>query len=282
MKYISKIAVACLMTGIISVSCDDKQIDRIVLEVPEPPEKSLGVNDYNDLKSYIDRNASPQFILGTGVLQADLLQKETMYLLTNLNFDEITVKDIMFHSSIVNDEGAMDFGNVQTVVETAHQAGLSVFGHALVTHNELNTAYLKALIANTTEEIIIPPPSDVEWQEGTTVLFDFELNSIGDTNPMSNANGVATVVNDPKGESGKVLHINGNTGTVDPVIGGGANQSFPEFSVTLPEGRKLGDYVSLTLDMHINNSRGIFGQGMMLHINGKEATYGNVASFGNP
>ncbi len=54
----------------------------------------------------------------------------------------------------------------------------------------------------------------------------------------------------------------------------------PKFNVKLPEGRKTGDYVNLTIDMRIVNEDGIYGAGMRVFINGKEFNVGmNAKTF---
>jgi GH35 family endo-1,4-beta-xylanase len=108
---------------------------------------------------------------------------------------------------------------------------------------------------------------------GTDIIADFESDNLGKTYPMS-GNSAATVVTDPVGESGKVLHVGGATPS---------NQSHPEIAVTLPGGRTLGDYLSVTLDFYGTGSTGLYGQGMRMAINdGSLITYGSPSSFGCP
>ena len=107
---------------------------------------------------------------------------------------------------------------------------------------------------------------------GRTVLFNFEDDEIGTAYEMSNGS-VAIVEADPDDANKKVLHV----GTDDNK----AAYSFPKFNVKLPEGRKLGDYVTIELDMRIVNQDGLWGSGMFVFINGQRFAVGvNAQNFG--
>ena len=108
-------------------------------------------------------------------------------------------------------------------------------------------------------------------KKGKTVICDFENDEIGAVYLYSNGS-QAVVEDDPDGKTGKTLHI----GTDNDK----ANNSYPVFNVKLPEGRKLGDYVNLVIDMRIVNNDGIYEQGMKVFINGQEFYIGvNAQKF---
>ena len=100
------------------------------------------------------------------------------------------------------------------------------------------------------------------------MICDFENDEIGTVYGMTGGS-QAVVENDPDGKSGKALHV----GTDDNK----AAYSHPKFNVKLPEGRKLGDYVNLTIDMRIVNQDGLWGAGMRVFINGQEFNVGTNA-----
>jgi endo-1,4-beta-xylanase len=75
---------------------------------------------------------------------------------------------------------------------------------------------------------------------GKIVITDFESDNLGKTYSMT-GNSSSTVENDPKGVSGKVLHV-GSSATP-------TSQSHPKFTVNLSGGVTLGDCVSVTLDL---------------------------------
>ncbi|MDR2145760.1 MAG: endo-1,4-beta-xylanase [Tannerella sp.] len=269
MKHISKILM--IFVAAIWVSCVEEYTSDYLPEKPDDVATAEFLNGYDVLKSYIDKNASPSFMLGTGISQSDFLDQGTLFSLTLANFDEITVRDVLTHASVVSNDGEMDFSGVQSAVNSAKDAGLSLYGYTLVSHTMQNAEYLNRIIA----DVVVP----IIPESGETMFADFESDATGDEYRMTNpATGIAKVADDPKGQSGKVLHLYGPDGP----DGAGYNQSFPEFDVVLPEGRKLGDYVSISFDVHVNDNKGIFGQGIRMAINGKEAFYGSFADFGAP
>ncbi|MDR0894625.1 MAG: endo-1,4-beta-xylanase [Prevotellaceae bacterium] len=222
------------------------------------------LNNYDVLKKYVDRTANPEFKLGTGVSATDFNAKETMYSLAVTNFDEVVPDNAMMYGSIVADDGTMNFGTLQALVQTAQEAGIALYGHALVWHAQQNVPYLNSLLAPT----VIP----IETQQGTDLVADFDEVALGTTYPMT-GNGAATVDEDPVGQTGNVLHITGP-----------ASYSYPIITVTLPEGRKLGIYQTVTIDFNGKGSSGLYGTGMRLAINNADrmAQYGSPANFGCP
>lgn len=103
------------------------------------------------------------------------------------------------------------------------------------------------------------------------MVIDFESDAVGTEYEMT-GNSVARVVEDPDGVSGKVLRVG------EP--GNAANQSHPKFQITLPPGRNLGQYESVSLDFRGSGSSGLYGTGMRLRINGREKTYLSPSGYG--
>lgn len=104
--------------------------------------------------------------------------------------------------------------------------------------------------------------------KGTTVI-NFEGDNLNTVYPMVESGagaaggGAATVVEDPDGETGHVLYI-------DKAV-----HSFPEFTVKLADGKTLGDYTGMSMDMRLSN--GEYGSGMFVKINGQLITLGQNA-----
>lgn len=113
----------------------------------------------------------------------------------------------------------------------------------------------------------------MNYEVGSGVVkFDFESDNDGTTYTMT-GNGSATVVSDPYGNHGKVLHI-----------AGPASYSYPKFKIKLPEGHTLSECRSVTLDFYGTGSTGLYGSGMRLAIEGvtKEFVLSSPANFGCP
>ena len=105
------------------------------------------LNYYGDLKTYIDRTASPVFKLGVGVLLNDYIAKSDIYHLLTANFDQITLGNEMKHDAIVQSNGELKLENVANLLTVAKEAGISVYGHALIWHAQQRANYLNSLIA---------------------------------------------------------------------------------------------------------------------------------------
>jgi endo-1,4-beta-xylanase len=57
------------------------------------------------------------------------------------DFNQVTFGNLMKHSSIVKDNGTMDFTNTDALV--ASVGAMDIFGHTLGWHSQQNTTYLK-------------------------------------------------------------------------------------------------------------------------------------------
>lgn len=121
---------------------------------------------YGDLKSYIDRSAHPNFLLGTAISAADYNKKGLVFLLSNSNFDIVTLGNAMKYASCVADDGTMDFGTVGTFIDNARAAGMQVYGHTLCWHEQQNVKWLNKLIAD--KEIEIDPDAATEVEDAKT------------------------------------------------------------------------------------------------------------------
>jgi len=111
------------------------------------------LSDYQPLKSYVDRSKYAGFKLGVGTTVSDYLKKELVYGLTNSNFDETVAGNAMKMASCVKDDGSMDFSSVMEYVQTATDAGLSVYGHTLAWHAQQPVKWLQSLLADRPVEI---------------------------------------------------------------------------------------------------------------------------------
>ncbi|MGB4413546.1 MAG: endo-1,4-beta-xylanase [Paludibacter sp.] len=118
------------------------------------------ISRYEVLNSYTN------FVLGVGIDFSLYTNNETYRNIVNENFDEVTAGYEMKHSAMVNSGGVVNFGAVDAVIESLKAAGLTVYGHTLVWHQNQNASYLNSLIA---PEVI---PSAGESQLDVTALLD--------------------------------------------------------------------------------------------------------------
>ncbi|MBE6216107.1 MAG: glycosyl hydrolase family 10 [Bacteroidales bacterium] len=147
MKYYTKILfLAAVFTGL--VSCAVHEIEEFPVEKPANLEQYEYLNEYDVLKSYVDRTAYPNFKLGAGVTANKFVEHGQEYLMATTNFDEVTPGNAMKHASIVDDNGKMDFSLVKNFVDKALDAGITVYGHTLAWHSQQNLKFLNTQIAN--------------------------------------------------------------------------------------------------------------------------------------
>lgn len=197
MKHtINKIGVIFLILALASSCVDDT---KLLFDV-EKPESIAGMeylNEYDALKSYVDRSANPIFKLGAGVTASEYSNQGMMYRLINSNFDQITAGNAMKFGSVVKEDGSMDFSQVTSFVGAAKAADISIYGHTLVWHAQQNNKYLNSLIAD--KEIEIDPDATVEVVDG---LKDYAVDPFtgwvgGPVQPVVE-NGVLVVANPVK------------------------------------------------------------------------------------
>lgn len=153
MKYYNQILQLIIAAGI-TVSCADAPFAEYKTEKPESLKKYEYLNEYGDLKTYINRSTHPNFKLGTGVTVSDFLKQDLVYTLTVNNYDDVTAGNAMKYNSCVDAKGNMDFGTVKKFVKTAKEAGISIYGHTLCWHSQQQNAYLNGLIADREPESV--------------------------------------------------------------------------------------------------------------------------------
>lgn len=137
------------------ISCTDTFESDFNVVKPEDIAEYEYLNKYDVLKAYVDRNANPNFKLGSGITVSDFLKRGLVYSLASSNFDELTAGNAMKYGSIVKDDGSMDFSEVIKFVDAAKGAGISIYGHTILWHSQQNNKYLNNLIAD--KEIEVDP-----------------------------------------------------------------------------------------------------------------------------
>lgn len=142
---------------IIMTSCADTFDQNFEVGRPDMDGQYDYLKEYAPLKDCMAETVGAGFHLGIGTTVDDYMKQETVYTLTNSNFNETVAGNAMKMASCVGDDGVMDFAKVTSYVNMATDAGLSVFGHTLAWHSQQPINWLKSLIAGT--EI---PPTPVE------------------------------------------------------------------------------------------------------------------------
>ncbi|WP_029163925.1 endo-1,4-beta-xylanase [Anaerophaga thermohalophila] len=171
MKYIKLISIFVILS-FIGISCEDTKMEWeerdpssevTVAEIPLKMEEKI--ERYDALKTYTNMK------LGVGVGASLYMDDQRVDSIVNENFDEVVAGYIMKHGPMVQSDGSLDFTAADAFVQKAKDAGLDVFGHTLVWHQNQNAGYLNGLIAPE----VIPGPA------GANLLSngDFEENIDG-------------------------------------------------------------------------------------------------------
>src|SRR5690554_2571772 len=155
---------AILLFMVLAYSCVDDTTQLFNVEKPASIEQMEYLNEYDALKTYIDRSANPNFKLGAGVTVSDYIKQGLTYRAINSNFDRVTAGNAMKYASIVKDDGSMDFGQVVQFVTAAQAAGTEIYGHTLLWHAQQNKKYLEKIIAD--KEIEVDPDATEEVVDG--------------------------------------------------------------------------------------------------------------------
>ena len=165
MKYYRILFLAAALTSFASCAVDP--LKEYEVEKPQSIEQYEYLNEYDVLKNYVDRTASPDFKLGAALAASDFTAHGQVYALAVSNFDEMTAGNDMKYASIVGNDGTMSFDGVRNFVNAAADAGMTVYGHTLAWHSQQNNKYLNSLIAD----------KEIEIEEGATdVITDAEFD----------------------------------------------------------------------------------------------------------
>ena len=196
----------CLAIAFTLASCKLEEPDTIQITKPLSVADIEFLNAYNLLKTYVDRAANPNFSLSAQTSISDVTDKGLIYRLLASNFDQIT-PDGMLHGNIVEANGAYNFGNIPSFLPVASDAGISIFGQALVWHAEQRGEYLNGEIAPETKTEMVWIPGSGGYGE-MLVNGDF-ANDDWDKSFKANgsAEGALTANGQGPGGQGRALKI---------------------------------------------------------------------------
>lgn len=253
----------CIAISSLFVACSDFESREFYLDKPQSIIDQEALDAYKELKTYVDYSTQANFKLGVELALADVTNNSVLYRLMQNHFDEISFTRLS-QIDFVPADGTPVMDNLINALEVNKSVGMPVHAGHLVRHDNQQSAYLKNLIA----DVQLP------GQSGTDIVANFNTDAIGTNYPTTSNAATAKVVADPEGKSGNALRILKTTGT-----------AFPQFTITLPAGRTLGQYKSVAIDFKGGGCCGLFGAGMRLAItstlgNPSLTSYGGPSSFG--
>ncbi len=192
-----------LVAGALAVSCADYNVTDDFTAEPDP----TFVVPYKDLapvKSYIDREKNPNFVLGAQLKVADFNKQELAHAAAVTNFDDVTFGTTLMAGSIVNAKGVMNFLDMKDLLDHVEEIDGTVYGSPLFANANQADDWLATLTA--------PIEVVVEYVEGKVVNYNDSTSFHG---TIDNAKGKASIVNY---DNQKVLQI-GSTSNVRIIEG---------------------------------------------------------------
>lgn len=202
-KYSKLLWALALAPAMVGCADDIDTTSGFEVEKPESLAQYEYLNNYGTLKSYLESTskASPDFKLGVALAAADYDKKGAVYMLANTNFMEMTAGNAMKYSSVVGNDGSMNFGDIQQFVANAKAANMSIYGHTLCWHEQQNIKWLSSLLAD--KEVDIDPDQKNEIEDyvmdwSTADSYNFWAQWADATPSINKGEGCLDIVNPTK------------------------------------------------------------------------------------
>ncbi len=141
MRYSPLFLTAATAVGMLASCANNDALDFAVAPTDSLAAVSF-VNEYDILKSYVDRSASPSFKLGVATTMSSFENQDVVYRIATSNFDEVTPTTGMSHGTVVLADGSIDTASVRTFLQDATTAGMSVYGSTLIANRGQNATWL--------------------------------------------------------------------------------------------------------------------------------------------
>ncbi|NLR57439.1 1,4-beta-xylanase [Chitinophaga polysaccharea] len=206
MNPLHKIAAGFLVFVTIT-SCNKYQKLDFNVDKPESVAVQEDIDAYPALKSYINRASQPGFKWGVALGLQEYLDKGVKYRLVNRNFDEIVLGYEMKHGAVVQSDGSLDLAKVKSLLQTAGQAGMQVYGHTLMWHANQNASYLKGLIA----PLLVTSPAYPNSLNATG-LRD---NSFANWTKLNAGNGISVITGTGMGTGNNAVELKASGAATD-------------------------------------------------------------------
>lgn len=156
-----------IICGVVAVcglaSCADTDMINIFKDKTKNLKDYEYLNDYDALKTFSNPKASPNFKLGVALEADDYNANGLVTRLANANFMELTAGNAMKMASCVDENGNLNFENVQAFVDNAEANGVSVYGHTLAWHAQQPLKWLEKLLKD--KELDIDPNAKIEKED---------------------------------------------------------------------------------------------------------------------
>jgi len=164
MKLYSKIIQGCSQLAVCGMlilgmsTCYDEKMEwgtdyRHPDFIDLPVELREQIDRYEVLTAYLTR-FNQNFKLGAGIDFKLYMNDDAYQKIVNENFKDVTAGNEMKQTALMDSRGNLNFKNADDVIAKLTGAGLGIYGHVLVWHQQQRASFLNSLIAPT----VIPAP----------------------------------------------------------------------------------------------------------------------------
>lgn len=180
---INKILLPIVACSLVWSSCDDNKMEWGQPEGQEevtiadiPLQLKEKIANYQSIKSYAQQY-TPNMTIGLGIGADYYIGNETVKQLADENFQMFTTGNAMKHSSVVKNNGDLDFTTIDAFFAAVPQ-DIQIYGHNFIWHTQQKQGYLKSLIL---PEVIIENTGSDDVCENVVTNFGFEDGTNGYT-----------------------------------------------------------------------------------------------------
>lgn len=148
---------------------------------------------------------SASFTTGVAISYNLMKSNATYAALVKNQFDRVTFEYQMKHAANVQNNGSYNFTNTDDLVNTAQAAGLEIYGHTLVWHQNNNANYLRSLTAPGGANLLVNADFENDFTNWST--------QVSSTAPAS---GTISIINSGAQNGTKAAKVLVNTPGTDP------------------------------------------------------------------
>lgn len=151
MKF-NKIFLSAIACSLALASCDDQVMEWKTPEGHNPINSSEiplslaeKIANYDYIKAYAQQH-TPNMTMGLGLGATNYIEDEAYRAVADANFQVYTTGNAMKHSSVVKNNGDLDFTQIDNYLALVPQ-DIEIYGHNFLWHTQQKQGYLKNLIA---------------------------------------------------------------------------------------------------------------------------------------
>ncbi|MBQ8522013.1 MAG: carbohydrate binding domain-containing protein, partial [Bacteroides sp.] len=211
MKF-NQIFLSAIACSFAFISCDDQVMEWGTPEGHNPISSSEiplslaeKIANYDYIRAYAQQY-TPNMTIGLGLGATNYIEDEAYRAVADANFQVYTTGNAMKHSSVVKNNGSLDFSTIDNFLALVPQ-DVQIYGHNFLWHTQQKQAYLKSLIAP--EQIIETTGNVANILSGDAT--DFNGGSTGGWGSWGSNKNSAEVVAEA-GEDGSACLVLSNNG----------------------------------------------------------------------